>query len=66
MVAKLSDATFKHGLIWTSSAWKVYVRENLSHVSQASTSSFYTALGTQTEYHDATYTLQAYDDDDII
>ena len=65
MVAKLSDATIKHRLYWTLSAWKVYVREILSHVSQASTSSFYTDLGTQTENHDAAYTLQAYSGDII-
>ena len=43
------------------SVWKVYVRESLSHVIQASTSSFYTALGTHAENHAAAYTLQAYD-----
>ena len=46
--------------------WKVYVRESLYHVSQAYTSSFYTALRTQTENHDAVYTLQSYDGDNIL
>ena len=49
MVAKLSDATIEHRLCCSLSARKVYVHESLSHVSQESNSSFYTALGTQTE-----------------
>ena len=48
------------------SVWKVYVRESLSHVIQASTSSFYTALGTHAENHAAAYTLQAYDGEKIL
>ena len=66
VVAKLSDANTEHRLHWSSSAWKLYVREILSHISHASTSSFYTSLGTYTENHDDTYTLQEYDGDDIL
>ena len=47
VVAKLSDDTTEHRLLWALSAWKVYVCESLSHVSRASTTSFYTSLGTQ-------------------
>ena len=48
VVAKLSDATIQHRLRWYLSAWKVYVCDILSRVSQSCTSSLYTALGTQT------------------
>ena len=44
----------------------MYVREILYHVIQASTSPLYTALGTQYENHDATYTPHTYYGDDII
>ena len=66
VVAKISNATIKHRLRWALYAWEVYVRESLSHVSQVSTSSFYTALGTQIANHGAAYTLQAYNGDGII
>ena len=66
VVAKISDATIKHRLHWESSAWNMYVREILYHVIQASTSPLYTALGTQYENHDATYTPHTYYGDDII
>ena len=46
--------------------WKVYLRENLYHISQASTSYLYTALGTYSENHDADYTPKAYDGNNII
>ena len=60
VVAKLSYSTIEHRLRLASSAWKVYSRESLYHVSWEFTSSFYIALGTQTKNHDAAYTPQAY------
>ena len=66
MVAKLYNTTIKHRLCWYLSVWKLYVKEILYRISQAYNSSFYTALGTQDENHDAAYTLQVYDDHDII
>ena len=66
MVAKIYNATIKHRLRWASYACKEYFYKIFSHTSQASTSSFYTALGTQHENHDTTYTTQAYDGDGII
>ena len=66
VVAELSDATIEYKLLWSSSVWKVYVRESPSHVSQAYNFSFYTTLGTQAANNAADYTLQAHDGDDII
>ena len=63
VVAKLSDVNIEHILLWELYAWKVYIIDRLSHVSQTSTSSLSTALGTQAKNHDAAYTLQAYDGD---
>ena len=65
MVTKFSYATIQHRLRWDLYMWMDYVCESLYHVSQASTSSFYTALKTQSENHDAAYTPQAYDSDNI-
>ena len=47
VVARLSDATIKHIILQDLSVCKVFIHESLSHVSQASNSSLYTALGTQ-------------------
>ena len=66
MISKLSDATIENRLLWALSAWKVYVQEIFSHISQASTSSFYTTLGNQVENPDTAYTLQSYDGDSIL
>ena len=66
VVAKISDATFEHRLHWNSSAWKVYIRERIYHVSQASNPPFYKSLGTQNKNHDTTYTQQEYDGNGII
>ena len=66
VVSKLSNATIEHRLRWALYECKVYIRESLSRVSQASTYSFYTAIGTRTENYDADYTPQEYDGDNIL
>ena len=66
IIAKLYDVTIKHRLLCALYMWKVYVRESLSHVIQAYTSSLYKALDTRSENHDAAYTPQAYNGYNIL
>lgn len=44
VAADLPDAVIEHRLRWASTAWKMYVRECLSHIDKATASSFYSAL----------------------
>lgn len=66
VIAQLSTPTIEHRLRWASTAWKVYVRESLSHVSQASASAFFTALGDSTQAPVPDYIPQAFDSDDLL
>ena len=66
MVAKLSNATIEHILLWALSVWKVYTQNIISQVNQKYIYYFYTTLDNQAENHDDTYTLQGYDGDSII
>ena len=61
VVTKLTYAIIKHRLLLDSSSFRVYVHEIIYHASHESTSSCYTALVTQNENPETTYTLQAYD-----
>ena len=66
VVAKLSDATVEHRLRWASTAWKVYVRESLHHVSQAASSAFFTALSDSSAPAALNLAPQAFDADDAL
>ena len=64
-VAKLSDAAIEHRLQWASTAWKVYVQESLSQISEACASAFFTALEDSINKA-GTEALQAFNVDDLL
>ena len=64
-VAKLPVPTIEYRLRWASTAWKMYVRDSLAHISQACASSFYTALEDTISQSDDT-AQQAFDADDLL
>ena len=64
VAAKLPTPSIEHRLHWASQAWKVYVRESLSQMDEAATSSFFTTLDEDT-HHDPPSAHQAFDADDL-
>lgn len=63
--AGLPTPAIEHRLRWASDAWKVYVRESLSHMDKAASSSFFTALD-EDNIAAAPEAHQAFDADDLL
>ena len=65
VAANLPTPAIEHRLRWSSDAWKVYVRESLSHMDQASSSSFYSTLDDDNNVLPES-SHQAFDADDLL
>ena len=67
VVAKLPTPAIEHRLRWASTAWKVYVRESLSHIHDACASAFFTALEDGSSPSSSpSQSQQAFDVDDFL
>ena len=65
VTAGLPTPAIEYRLRWASDAWKVYVRESLTHIDQAQASSFYTPSQDDTTESPST-SHQAFDADDFL
>ena len=65
VAARIPTASIEHRLRWASQAWKVYVRESLTQIDQAASSSFFTDLD-DVQPVGSNSSQQAFDVDDIL